>query len=470
MSSDHSWVIQKLEQQLGTAAGTSAQAFCDKHPEIAQEYMVGIEKALFAADHDQSSQSLSPPWSEKQTSKLLDALTQMPAESLPKATSASTSLSELQRWIRSHPNDADKVIACIQLVPPEGIAIESALSDVGKQKRVFYATWRFSDGPSRPIVLKWVSDPSERNADTTEDVADVLERELIAHPLSNIHPNIIGTHLLKNRKSESFLVEKRIDVLSNRWRADGIDECANLLYGIAMALSYIHAHELVHGDIKPDNIGIDENQYVLLDFGICRREERFKQDEPTGSLRMRAPELLSGTSKNNKKSDIWALGATILNASSAGQFPLYKDSSPTPSDRTERIKVSKRLAERAEKEWEELVSNELARSVNEPLRSVLNLVLAKNPKDRPNATELVQLCESELAAYIRIQENNSVFSRSREAEMVIRHISRNIDALRLMPRSQKRVIRDILRGGEFSSADEHFVKALREILKQVDKS
>ena len=55
----------------------------------------------------------------------------------------------------------------------------------------------------------------------------------------------------------------------------------------------MHQLGLVHGDIKPDNIGKKEGRFVLLDFGICRSAEKFTADTTaTGSLRTRAPELL----------------------------------------------------------------------------------------------------------------------------------------------------------------------------------
>lgn len=98
------------------------------------------------------------------------------------------------------------------------------------------------------------------------------------------HPNITETHLLPNTKGEVYLVEERLpEVLSDATSLQ-LEEASNLLYDIAKALVYLHKTlGLVHGDIKPDNIGKRGGDYVLLDFGICRPADQFTSEvTPTG--------------------------------------------------------------------------------------------------------------------------------------------------------------------------------------------
>lgn len=250
-----------------------------------------------------------------------------------------------------------------------------------------------------------------------------------------------------------------------------------MLYHMAMALSYIHAHDLIHGDIKPDNIGIDHNSYILLDFGICRKEERHLDEHPTGSLRTRAPELLR-RGKNSKASDIWALGASIFNATSIGAFPLYRSLEQPPSDDAKRARFALDMATRAEEQWGLLVEQELENKVPIPLRAVLLCMLARDPQKRPTAKTLVHMCEAELSAYIRFQPDNSTFTRSDEAQQIIAYLkarSERIDdwirIVDLMPRSQKRSWREVLNNPSYkpSASDAPFVEALRVVLCKVDK-
>jgi serine/threonine-protein kinase len=45
----------------------------------------------------------------------------------------------------------------------------------------------------------------------------------------------------------------------------------NILYDIAKALEYLHNINIVHGDIKIENILICDNIFKLCDFGMCSR-------------------------------------------------------------------------------------------------------------------------------------------------------------------------------------------------------
>ena len=96
------------------------------------------------------------------------------------------------------------------------------------------------------------------------------------------HPNIIETHCLTNNQGEKFLAEELLPiVLNDDWTSSGVQEAANLLYDISSALNYIHEElKLVHGDIKPDNIGNKDGRYILLDFGICRSIKSFRWIRP----------------------------------------------------------------------------------------------------------------------------------------------------------------------------------------------
>jgi serine/threonine protein kinase len=134
-------------------------------------------------------------------------------------------------------------------------------------------------------------------------------------------------------------------VLNDGWTSKGIEEAANLLRDIASALAFIQGKQLVHGDVKPDNIGFEDGRYILLDFGICRSEEAFSEDStPTGSLRTRAPELLLGIQTHSHASDLWALGATVYNAVT-GRFPLLDvgEQPPRVSDGSRRKVFEKAL-------------------------------------------------------------------------------------------------------------------------------
>jgi serine/threonine protein kinase len=359
-------------------------------------------------------------WSDDEASRVLSAI----LERLQK--NELIAYVAVGRWVHAHQNDALAVIDCLEADPPEEITIIRLLSRAGSQKVVFLGNWQIEQ---REVVLKRFIAP--------ESAQRLISREMQPHPLSMAHSNIIETHLLKNRKGESFLVERRLPfVLNDEWSSKGIEEAANLLRDIASALAYIQEKRLVHGDVKPDNIGLENGRYILLDFGICRTEDAFGEDStPTGSLRTRAPELLVGEQIHSHASDLWALGATVYKAVT-GKFPLLNvdEKPPRTSHPEKRSAFESMLAERVRKEWSSHVNLGL---VAEPLRPILSKALSRDPADRGKAEDLVRECESQLAAFLREQrEGASRFSLTKQLEQLTSYLPK-APVLRLMPSNQK---------------------------------
>ena len=87
-----------------------------------------------------------------------------------------------------------------------------------------------------------------------------------------------------------------------------------LLHDVAAGLEYLHDRNIIHQDIKPDNILLDDNcNYMVTDFGISVRLDGRgnSADEQSGGTRAyMGPERFSGT--NVCASDVWSLGATAV--------------------------------------------------------------------------------------------------------------------------------------------------------------
>ncbi len=59
-------------------------------------------------------------------------------------------------------------------------------------------------------------------------------------------------------------------VIKNTYNGPALPSDRNVLYQIAAGLDYVHSQNLVHFDIKPENILIStKGQMKLADFGLC---------------------------------------------------------------------------------------------------------------------------------------------------------------------------------------------------------
>lgn len=89
------------------------------------------------------------------------------------------------------------------------------------------------------------------------------------------------------------------------------------IYEVSSGLAYLHEHmpQIIHQDIKPANVLIDDNgNYAITDFGIS--VERGGNDvgadeENAGTFAYMAPERFVDGTPPMPESDIWALGATL---------------------------------------------------------------------------------------------------------------------------------------------------------------
>ena len=94
-----------------------------------------------------------------------------------------------------------------------------------------------------------------------------------------------------------------------------------ILQGVCQALTVLHERQIIHRDVKPENVlCTNDGRVVLIDFNIARIEKESDHDtQILGSLGYAAPEQM-GIAPSDARTDIFAAGV-LLNVLLTGEHP-----------------------------------------------------------------------------------------------------------------------------------------------------
>ncbi len=133
------------------------------------------------------------------------------------------------------------------------------------------------------------------------------------------HPHILP--LLDSGEAAGFLyyVMPYVAGGSLRRRLRGsqplaLDEALRIARQVATALDYAHRHEVIHRDVKPENILFSEGLAVVADFGVARAvtaagpERLTRSGVPVGTPGYMSPEQAMGISELDERTDVYSLG------------------------------------------------------------------------------------------------------------------------------------------------------------------
>jgi len=131
------------------------------------------------------------------------------------------------------------------------------------------------------------------------------------------HPNIVPIYTYFTANNTGYLVMPfvRGQTLADRLREQKVlpaSELAKYLPGLLDGISAVHAKDLLHRDLKPDNIFIREDDIpVLIDFGAARGEFGTKTRSVVYSPGFAPYEQLASKGNQGPWTDIYSLGATL---------------------------------------------------------------------------------------------------------------------------------------------------------------
>ncbi|MBW2254001.1 MAG: serine/threonine-protein kinase PknK [Deltaproteobacteria bacterium] len=124
------------------------------------------------------------------------------------------------------------------------------------------------------------------------------------------HPSIV--RLMDRGPDNSWLVLEwvRGEPMDQWAKSHSIEELMRPTMQLVDGLKHMHEHGVIHGDIKPSNVLVDDaGQPTIIDLGVATL-----QDDPDpefrGTLGFAAPELLRGA-RPSPASDLYSLGAML---------------------------------------------------------------------------------------------------------------------------------------------------------------
>ena len=156
----------------------------------------------------------------------------------------------------------------------------------------------------------------------TEDdlVKKTMRRELKMLQLMK-NENIVSFQEAFKRKGNLFLVFEFVDrnlLELLEMSPNGLDPTLirSLIYQLCKAIKYLHDQNIIHRDVKPENLLIDNKMNLkLCDFGFARKININKPHEMltdyVATRWYRAPELLLTNGEYGPEVDYWAVGCIM---------------------------------------------------------------------------------------------------------------------------------------------------------------
>jgi tRNA A-37 threonylcarbamoyl transferase component Bud32 len=274
-------------------------------------------------------------------------------------------------------------------VLPDGLEVIRLLG-VGKMARVYLARERELE---RVVAVKVL-----RPELATDETARLRFEREARSAASLTHPNVVPVYRFGRLDTGTpFLVMSYVQgrTLADRLQAEGTlseGEARTLIGQLASALAAAHRKGIVHRDVRPANVLIeDESGRVLLsDFGIAALLEGGADSGPritrtgqmVGEPRYSSPEQLRGD-KVTGQADIYSL-AILAYEVLAGEGP-YRT-------------TSKREAFAAHLTGEPRPITQLRPAVSRELEDLLLRCLAREPAHRPRAEVVAKRLEEGAAA------------------------------------------------------------------------
>ena len=234
--------------------------------------------------------------------------------------------------------------------------------------------------------------------DLAQDVVFLRRFQREAKNLAKLqHPNIVRFYGLGQDDLLSFILmdfvegsSLRTEIFRCRGQGMPTEDIQNVMRGVCSALHFAHRSGVVHCDMKPGNVLIDERGRPLVtDFGIARMSDAATATMVgMGTPAYMAPEQILCRDPT-PETDIYAVGVTLYEMITGGERPFTGENASITATTSEKVRWEQiYLSPPSPRRWNPDISDDL--------EAVVMRCLAKDPVERYaspldllNALELV---------------------------------------------------------------------------------
>jgi serine/threonine protein kinase len=196
------------------------------------------------------------------------------------------------------------------------------------------------------------------------------------------HPHVVRLHEVIDDPSHMklYLVMQlltggrlcpSLDAATGACEPVAADLLRRYVYQMCDGLRYLHQHNIIHRDVKPENMMLDgDGNVVLVDFGVSEQTADDIVEGAVGTPAFMAPEVWAGDKVSGAAADVWSLGVSV--------FMMLVGRSPFPAtNRTDLIEQVKNrnpdFPHDMDAEWRKLLKGMLTK--DPATRSSLSAVM-----------------------------------------------------------------------------------------------
>lgn len=221
----------------------------------------------------------------------------------------------------------------------------------------------------------------------------------------------------------------------------------NLFRQMCEGLESCHISGVVHRDLKTENIMMDDDWTLkIADFGYATLLAGKKGDgilkTHLGTVSYAAPEILSHKDYNGTCADIFSIGV-ILFVLVTGKLPFGKAHISDP--------MYKFIAKGQYEQYWEIMSKKII-SISDQLKSLLNLILAYDPLQRPSISEIKNHPWT-LSSTASDEELNKEFDSRKEIVVQLKALEAAEERRKKIQMNQNKNRNVVYRGEEDTSAE-----------------